>query len=264
MLSAIDTVTGAVYSVKVSQVRVGSRKLSFAPVNDTLPGIDRENFFSFLSTEKVNPSTPDDSILFDIQTYSAGWGKQDEKLVLTGSLAEEVPLGSLETNFDPRGRRLQVRMQTATVQGKDIGLSISGDLPHESDNMIYMLTHLFGRREEKDGSAQKADRTPEKAPRQDAQSVPTEFSLQQNYPNPFNPSTSIRFGLSESSFIEASIFDLLGRQVAVLLKDHRSAGYHSLTWNADGNPSGAYICRVKAIGPDGRVRERTIRLQYVR
>ena len=76
--------------------------------------------------------------------------------------------------------------------------------------------------------------------------LPTNFELKQNYPNPFNPATTIGFSLPEVSFVNLSIVDLLGRQVALVISENLPAGTYNTTWNADGFPSGIYIVRLQA------------------
>ena len=86
--------------------------------------------------------------------------------------------------------------------------------------------------------------------------IPETFSLKQNYPNPFNPTTRIEFTLPVTADVELMIFNILGQQVATLINDQRSAGYHSVLWNAnDSNgmklSSGIYFYKLKATGTDG-------------
>ncbi|MDP8228748.1 MAG: Ig-like domain-containing protein, partial [Candidatus Electryoneaceae bacterium] len=73
------------------------------------------------------------------------------------------------------------------------------------------------------------------------QTLPTEFSLSQNYPNPFNPSTHIEFGLPISSDVRVMVWDVSGRCVKVLVNGRMAAGYHTITWDAHGMPSGIYL-----------------------
>lgn len=78
--------------------------------------------------------------------------------------------------------------------------------------------------------------------------VPVVYSLSQNYPNPFNPSTTIAFTLPSRSFVTLKIFDLIGRETATILSGELEAGKHTRQWNAQGFPSGMYVCRLEAGG----------------
>ena len=75
--------------------------------------------------------------------------------------------------------------------------------------------------------------------------LPVELELTQNYPNPFNPTTTISFALAASGDVRLSVFDLLGREIAVLVDDIRSAGRYEAVWDAAEFPSGVYIYRVE-------------------
>ncbi|MCY4225055.1 MAG: T9SS type A sorting domain-containing protein [Bacteroidetes bacterium] len=70
---------------------------------------------------------------------------------------------------------------------------------------------------------------------------PVAFILNEAYPNPFNPSTSITYGIPESGDIRLAVYDLWGRQVSELVNGYRSAGYHSITFDASHLPSGVYL-----------------------
>ena len=76
--------------------------------------------------------------------------------------------------------------------------------------------------------------------------VPTRMALAQNYPNPFNPSTTIRYALSAAAEVRLGVFDMLGREVSVLVSDRREAGVHEVTFDASGLPSGVYLYRLTA------------------
>ncbi len=76
--------------------------------------------------------------------------------------------------------------------------------------------------------------------------IPTEYSLSQNYPNPFNPSTVITYGLPEAGHVSLTLFNLLGEEVATLVNENRSAGIHSVQFNASNLSSGLYIYRIIA------------------
>jgi hypothetical protein len=76
--------------------------------------------------------------------------------------------------------------------------------------------------------------------------LPREFNLQQNYPNPFNPTTRIDFQIPRSSQVSVVVFDMLGREVAVLVDEKLSVGSYSTQWSAAGFASGVYLCRLQA------------------
>jgi hypothetical protein len=77
-------------------------------------------------------------------------------------------------------------------------------------------------------------------------STPESFSLYQNYPNPFNPTTTIRFSIPQKHHIQLSIYDVMGKKLAVLADADYPAGEHSLRWNAEKFPSGIYFCRLES------------------
>jgi hypothetical protein len=79
-----------------------------------------------------------------------------------------------------------------------------------------------------------------------ASTVPEEFKLYNNYPNPFNPSTEIKFGLMKESFATLTVYDMLGRTVATLVRGQLRPGIYSATFNANGLSSGIYIYRLNA------------------
>lgn len=72
-----------------------------------------------------------------------------------------------------------------------------------------------------------------------------DFKLYQNYPNPFNPSTVISFALKKPGHVKLSIFDLAGKEVAVIQNNRFSAGNHSIHFNAEYLASGIYIYRLE-------------------
>ena len=76
--------------------------------------------------------------------------------------------------------------------------------------------------------------------------LPTTTSLAQNYPNPFNASSVIGYRVSGtgSSQVRLAVYDLLGREVAVLVNEKKAAGRYEVNWNAAGLSTGVYICRM--------------------
>ena len=76
------------------------------------------------------------------------------------------------------------------------------------------------------------------------QAVPVAFGLEQNSPNPFNPSTVIWYRTAEAGPVRLSVYDLLGREMAVLVDEAIPAGRYSVQWDARGFASGVYMYRL--------------------
>jgi hypothetical protein len=72
------------------------------------------------------------------------------------------------------------------------------------------------------------------------------YQLLQNYPNPFNPETTIGYRLQAAGSVRLVLFDMLGREIATLVKGRQNAGEHSVRWDATGVPAGVYFCRLEA------------------
>lgn len=75
---------------------------------------------------------------------------------------------------------------------------------------------------------------------------PAVFALRQNYPNPFNPSTTIAYELPGPVHVRLSVYDILGRQVSLLVDEDKDAGVYHVTFDARGLASGVYIYRLQA------------------
>jgi len=83
------------------------------------------------------------------------------------------------------------------------------------------------------------------------QTVPVYFNVFQNFPNPFNPITTLKYDLPEDSFVEITIYDMLGNVVNNLVNRNQRRGYKSVQWNAtndQGQPvsTGVYLYRIEA------------------
>lgn len=76
--------------------------------------------------------------------------------------------------------------------------------------------------------------------------VPGVFELAQNYPNPFNPRSVIRYQLPMVSNVSLAVFDLLGREVAVLVDERKAPGSYEVQFDASRFASGVYFYRLRA------------------
>ena len=111
-----------------------------------------------------------------------------------------------------------------------------------------------------------------------AETMPTQVVLYQNYPNPFNPTTEVRFSVPPSGtrsrppsadggigqpasglagdggWVLLKVYDVLGREVAVLVNEKKSPGTYEVKWDAHDMPSGVYFCRLQ-VGQAVQVRK---------
>jgi uncharacterized lipoprotein YddW (UPF0748 family) len=78
--------------------------------------------------------------------------------------------------------------------------------------------------------------------------VPSVYALSQNYPNPFNPLTTIRFAIPEAGPVKLMVYDLLGREVVVLVDEVLAPGFYTARFNGSTLSSGVYFYRLIASG----------------
>ncbi|MCL4305154.1 S8 family serine peptidase [bacterium] len=76
--------------------------------------------------------------------------------------------------------------------------------------------------------------------------IPTEFAMSPAYPNPFNPSTSLNVSLPQSAELSLRIYDIVGREVAVIAQGRFQPGNYRMTWNAEGSATGVYFARLES------------------
>jgi hypothetical protein len=76
--------------------------------------------------------------------------------------------------------------------------------------------------------------------------LPVTYNLGQNYPNPFNPSTKISFSLPEQGMVSLKVYDILGREAAVLIEGEMNAGNHSVVFDASALASGVYFYTLRS------------------
>jgi len=78
--------------------------------------------------------------------------------------------------------------------------------------------------------------------------VPDGYSLSQNYPNPFNPVTNLEFGISKLGFVSLKIYDMLGKEVAILVNANLNPGTYKYHFDASGLTSGFYFYKLAVDG----------------
>lgn len=90
-------------------------------------------------------------------------------------------------------------------------------------------------------------------PEKPKQLPPNDFELFQNYPNPFNGYTVIGYSLKVEALVKLTIFDVLGREVRVLVNQKQTSGHYQVQWDGKNNqggdvPTGKYLYQLKAYG----------------
>ncbi len=78
--------------------------------------------------------------------------------------------------------------------------------------------------------------------------IPTKYELSQNYPNPFNPVTKINYSVKANGFVTLKVYDLLGKEIATLVNETKSAGIYIVDFNASKLSSGVYFYRIDVNG----------------
>ena len=73
-----------------------------------------------------------------------------------------------------------------------------------------------------------------------------DYRLFQNYPNPFNPSTIIEYYIGKYDDVRIAVYDITGREIAVLINDKQKAGNYKIEFNAENLPSGVYLYKLQA------------------
>ena len=76
--------------------------------------------------------------------------------------------------------------------------------------------------------------------------LPGAYKLYRNYPNPFNPTTTIKYDIAKHSQVKLIVYDILGRQVSVLVNKEQKAGKYTIQYNANRLSSGIYFYRLQA------------------
>ena len=174
---------------------------------------------------------------FSIETENTSWishslGQSDQEIPLNLTSTET---GSFTLSWETDKIFFDRYEATLVDQAKGISLPLQSGEPY-----IFEMT------EESNPKLSLRVATKNTVGNEPGNELPTVFVLNQNYPNPFNPSTVINYQLPISSKVTLKVFDVLGREVAVLVNTKMEAGYHQIQFNANNLASGMYIYRLEA------------------
>jgi hypothetical protein len=228
----------------MTQPILGTTRIAFSPVNDTALGLDVDNVMAFLGSSDIRPLTSSDTLEFAL-SYSSH-GLEDSELPLSIAVdgtSQSRSLGSIalmDCKMKDKFQSVRVKSPVKNMKGlpfaiRPRALSVRSLGP----NWVFGLAHVFSIRP---GGSKYAKL------QQIGESgigIPADVGLK-NYPNPFNPSTIIRFELPRSSQVKLSVFDMLGREVSMLVNDKREAGIHEVQFDGSQLASGVYLYRLQA------------------
>lgn len=184
-------------------------------------------------TVDANYTQLSDGTLF-IELSGLTPGDGHDQLVVTGSatLAGSLDVSAIN-GFEPQvGQTYQI-LNAGNITGTFENLVTHGGLgvnvAYNPDNLTITITSPLAIGD----------------PRFD-ESIPNDYALEQNYPNPFNPSTTIKFQIPNPELVTLKIYDLTGREVAVLMNEQKHAGRYSVEFDARALASGMYFYRLEA------------------
>jgi uncharacterized repeat protein (TIGR01451 family) len=194
-----------------------------------LPLDPNPTVWKFVNSNIVNPNYPGwdgrpevRDLAFDMMgnLYAATWG--------TGVFVNTNPTQAWPPDFEQfQLREEQVSFLAVSQTGLVYANSVTGGIV--SFEMASSAATATGVEDEALG----------------AEVLPEGFALNQNYPNPFNPVTTIGFALPESGRARMAVFDILGREVSVLVDGQLTAGQHEVSFDAQGLPTGTYVYRLE-------------------
>lgn len=118
------------------------------------------------------------------------------------------------------------------------------DSPGNTETSYHYAITAFNRNSQESEPSEVVSSGVVTSAEEDYEPIVKSLRLDQNYPNPFNPSTNISFQLPENSAVSLKVYDMVGREVAVLIDGQKSAGSHTVTFDASALPSGVYFYRL--------------------
>lgn len=75
--------------------------------------------------------------------------------------------------------------------------------------------------------------------------IPEQYDLRQNYPNPFNPKTVIKYYIPVNNYVRLTVYDMIGKEIATLVNEIKTAGIHEVEWDGSNYSSGIYFYSIK-------------------
>ncbi|MCZ7609732.1 MAG: T9SS type A sorting domain-containing protein [Ignavibacterium sp.] len=179
---------------------------------------------------------------FSQTIYEVTPGTKGNEIVLTvANISETNPTGNVNVSLAKKSSSLNFSKEEATIENleakAEANVSFVFDvnrstLINRKDTIEFMLTSPDGIMMMKQFIF--------------SYTGPKEFKLEQNYPNPFNPMTTIQYQLPQDAKVTLKVYDILGSEVATLVKEEQEAGYKEVKFEAINIASGMYVYRLQA------------------
>ena len=234
------------FCCSIEGLRVDGRSIGFVHAPDSLDFTSLENINRVLLSEPFSVGRKSRIILreragfVDSAVAAAVLGPNgllSYKLDLvddaTGKVVRAVEAPALTSANSHGNNRNSSLISVKGIEGKTLRLKATVSTNLDSLNVALLDSYLPETAADSAANSSLAS----------AEGQPIEFAMIQNYPNPFNPTTQIRFDMPEDANVSLVIYDVLGREVATVVKGNLEAGYHTATWNASGSASGVYFAR---------------------
>lgn len=207
-------------------------------LNGTSEGI---KYYWRVQTKNISGNGP----WSEISTYTAILPPTN--LTLKNNGANEITLSWLDNSNVEDGYIIERRRETDTVFS-DIDTLIADQNSYTDKNIIQSEIFYYRVKAFKDSAVSEYSNEASYniTDIKKLNGLPTEYSLGQNYPNPFNPSTKIRFGLPQTVFTKLTVFDILGKEVKILINKELSAGFHEIRFDAGSLSNGVYLYKIQA------------------
>jgi len=223
-LLATAVVKGKIYAI-------GGAKTKYGPVLNTL--------------EEYDPSTNTWTTKADMHT-ARGWlaaSVVNDKIYVIG--------GASDSNTNPNLESVEV-YDPQTDTWAEIEPMLTARRTHSAcavDEGIYVIggiTGGWGNLGQVSGKVEAYTPQSETSIINEESQNLVNFLLFQNFPNPFNPSTTIKYSITKQSYVTLKVYDILGREITILVNEEKRAGNYEMNWNAAKLSSGVYFYKLKA------------------
>jgi hypothetical protein len=255
-LNLIDTKTGSSLTLEVKQPQVVHKDgtislISFVDAPPDSVTISTQDILTYGRTQPFVFSLATDTlkVQYALRTINSANMLQDASATLSLRLIDVKDGGTINTigtrtitkSSDTTNALYEIALAGGSLPNLSAGTEVAVELAlsgvkEEGPELIASLGHVYNFGSE--GAAEIS----KDVVAGDFGSLT--YCLEQNYPNPFNPVTQIRYSILEDGYVMMKVFDVLGREVAVLADGLRGAGIYTSEWNAGNNASGVYLARL--------------------